>query len=73
MGKQELPKPLPKTSKAVMQQVGWLGQTGRFYPWGTPITEIHRYETASYEPVYHQIGEWELNPETYQHQIEYGD
>lgn len=34
------------------RQVGWLGQTGRFYPIDTPTDQIHEGEKGGYTPVY---------------------
>jgi hypothetical protein len=52
-------EPLDRNSKAAVAQVGWLGNTGAVYPWGTPLDEIHKHETGWYTALYVQIGEWE--------------
>lgn len=38
-----------------MTQVGWLGQTGQFYPW--PMTPSKQQEPGGYSPVYIEDGE----------------
>lgn len=57
-------EPLARDSKAAMVQVGWVGQTGKVYELGTPLSEIHKIETASYAPLYMQLGEWEYHEPT---------
>jgi hypothetical protein len=52
-------EPMRPESKAVMAQVGWLGQTGEVYPL-KPLPTAEQ-EPGSYTPLYIQIGEWELN------------
>ena len=64
---------LPKENNAVMQQVGWLGASGRFYKLGTPTTEIHKTEPVSYTPVYEQIGTWEWNEAAKEWRVHYAD
>lgn len=39
-----------------MRQIGWLGHSdGMFYPWKTPLEEIHRCERGGYTPVYIEV------------------
>jgi len=52
-------EPMDQKSNAAMAQVGWLGETGTVYPLGTALSEIHKTETASYRPLYIQVGTWE--------------
>lgn len=52
---------LPHDSPAAMAQIGWLGNSGETYPLGTPLSEIHEKEPASYRPLYIQIGEWQYS------------
>lgn len=52
---------IPHDNKMALKQVGWLGQTGKYYPVDTPLTAIHETEKASYTPLYEQIGAWYFN------------
>jgi hypothetical protein len=63
-------EPMQQGSNAAMAQVGWLGQTGNVYPLDMPLTEIHQQETASYCPLYVQVGTWEWNEEAKRHYVE---
>jgi hypothetical protein len=40
-----------------LRQVGWLGFTDTFYPWGTSLDVIHAGESGGYSPVYIEIGD----------------
>jgi hypothetical protein len=41
----------------MLRQVGWLGFTETFYPLGTTLETIHKYEKAGYSPVYIEVGD----------------
>ncbi len=40
-----------------LRQIGWLGQSGSFYPIYTSVLQIHGIETGGYSPVYIEMGE----------------
>jgi hypothetical protein len=40
-----------------LRQVGWLGFTETFYPWGTTLDMIHAGESGGYSPVYIEVGD----------------
>jgi hypothetical protein len=47
---------LPRDSRAVMRQIGWLGHTGAVYAMDA---DPSRKEKGGYSPLYIQIGVWE--------------
>ncbi|WP_280366153.1 hypothetical protein [Nocardia wallacei] len=49
--------PRDRSKDMVLQQIGWLGQTGTFYTLDAPPTR--EQEPGSFGPVYKQIGVWE--------------
>jgi hypothetical protein len=48
--------PRERSRNMVLRQVGWIGQSGQFYPIDGDVSN----ERAGFAPVYQQAGVWEL-------------
>ena len=54
----QAPDTLVVEDKTLFRQVGWHGQSGRFYELQTELSELHNHEKGGYAPIYEQIATW---------------
>jgi len=47
----------PEVKRVVFRQVGWMGQSGAFYPTGVSELVLKESEPGSFSPIYIELGD----------------